>query len=61
MRVQFFTGDSHGSQLLSADGHSSVYVSAIVYSRALSADEVPASDVWGQGSKLQNFEKKPKR
>jgi len=47
---------SHGSQLLSAGvslpavskrlGHSSVYVTATVYSHALSADEVAAADVW---------------
>lgn len=47
---------SHGSQLLSAGvslptvskrlGHSSVYVTATIYSHALSADEVAAADVW---------------
>lgn len=47
---------SHGSQLLSAGvplpavskrlGHSSVYVTATVYSHALSMDEVAAADVW---------------
>lgn len=47
---------SHGSQLLSAGvplpavskrlGHSSVYVTATVYSHALSADEVAAADIW---------------
>jgi integrase len=47
---------SHGSQLLSAGvplpavskrlGHSSVYVTATVYSHALSMDEVAAADAW---------------
>jgi integrase len=47
---------SHGSQLLSHGvpitavskrlGHSSVYVTATIYSHALSADEVAAADVW---------------
>jgi integrase len=47
---------SHGSQLLSAGvalpavskrlGHSSVYVTATVYSHALSKDETAAADVW---------------
>jgi integrase len=47
---------SHGSQLLSAGvslpavskrlGHSSVYVTATVYSHALSKDETAAAEVW---------------
>lgn len=47
---------SHGSQLLSAGvtlptvskrlGHSSVYVTATVYSHALSKDETAAADIW---------------
>ena len=47
---------SHGSQLLSNGvalptvskrlGHSSVYVTATVYSHALSKDETAAADVW---------------
>lgn len=47
---------SHGSQLLSAGvplpavskrlGHSSVYVTATVYSHAMSADEAAAGDAW---------------
>jgi integrase len=47
---------SHGSQLLSNGvplpavskrlGHSSVYVTATVYSHALSKDEIAAADVW---------------
>jgi integrase len=47
---------SHGSQLLSAGvplptvskrlGHSSVYVTATVYSHALAKDEIAAADAW---------------
>jgi integrase len=47
---------SHGSQLLSAGvplpavskrlGHSSVYVTAVVYSHALSKDDAAAGDIW---------------
>ncbi len=48
--------NSHGSQLLSAGvplpaiskrlGHSSVYVTATVYSHALPKDEAAAGDAW---------------
>jgi integrase len=47
---------SHGSQLLANGvplpvvskrlGHSSVYVTAMIYSHALSKDELAAADIW---------------
>jgi integrase len=64
---------SHGSHLLSAGvslpavrkrlGHSSVYVTATVYSHALSVDEAAAGDAWDDsvGTKIASMPGSPKR
>jgi integrase len=64
---------SHGSHLLSAGvslpavskrlGHSSVYVTATVYSHALSVDEATAGDAWDDsvGTKITSMPESPKR
>ena len=62
---------SHASQLLSAGvplaavskrlGHSSVYVTATIYSHALSKDEVAAATVWDEIAKAAKISRAQER